>query len=91
MRQLALKRIPSLAIVPASETVRVELSPATSLVPSFRAWLTPVPKNADVRRPRPLTTEDFVQVELATVRESNRHAIWPTEVIAQFLDAELDL
>jgi hypothetical protein len=89
MKQLALKKRPSLAIVPVSEPVRVEAA-SISLVPSFRAWLTRVPRRADGPVPRPLTTQDFVQVDLATVRESHRHAFWPTEVIARFLEAELD-
>lgn len=36
-----------------------------------------------------LTTEDFVQVNLATVRESSRHRYWPTDVVERFLTAEL--
>ncbi len=36
-----------------------------------------------------LTTEEFIQVRLATVRESTRHCFWPTHVIASFLSAEV--
>lgn len=39
--------------------------------------------------PRLLTTEDFIQVKLATVRESTRHCYWPTDVIAKFLRADV--
>jgi hypothetical protein len=36
-----------------------------------------------------LTTEDYVQVMLATIREGRQHARWPTEVVAHFLAAEV--
>lgn len=35
--------------------------------------------------PKALTTQDYVNVMLATVRESFRHVRWPREVIAKFL------
>jgi len=41
------------------------------------------------RQLRPLTTEDFLQVNLATVRESNTHRLWPPYVIAKFRRAEV--
>lgn len=36
-----------------------------------------------------LTTQDYVQVMLATIREGRSHAHWPTEVVAHFLAAEV--
>ena len=36
-----------------------------------------------------LTTQDYVQVMLATIREGRSHARWPTEVVAHFLAAEV--
>lgn len=36
-----------------------------------------------------LTTQDYVQVMLATIREGRHHARWPTEVVAHFLAAEI--
>lgn len=36
-----------------------------------------------------LTTEEVVQVNLATVRESSRHRYWPTDVVERFLTADL--
>jgi len=36
-----------------------------------------------------LTTHQYIDVMLATVRESRRHATWPTEVIASFLAADV--
>ncbi len=36
-----------------------------------------------------LTTEEFIQVRLATVRESNKHRFWPTEVLARFAAADV--
>jgi hypothetical protein len=36
-----------------------------------------------------LTTEDFIQVRLATVRESTRHCYWPADVLARFAAADV--
>ena len=36
-----------------------------------------------------LTTQDYVQVMMATIREGRHHARWPTEVVAHFLAAEV--
>lgn len=36
-----------------------------------------------------LTTEEFIAVRVATVRESTRHCFWPTEVLEKFLAAEV--
>jgi hypothetical protein len=36
-----------------------------------------------------LTTEEFIQVRLATVRESTRHCFWPSDVIATFAAADV--
>lgn len=39
--------------------------------------------------PADLTTEDYIQVMLATIRESRQHINWPPDVIAKFLDADV--
>jgi len=36
-----------------------------------------------------LTTEEFIQVRLATVRESTRHCYWPADVLARFAAADV--
>jgi hypothetical protein len=36
-----------------------------------------------------LTTEEFIDVRLATVRESSRHCFWPIDVLEKFLAAEV--
>lgn len=36
-----------------------------------------------------LTTEEFIQVRLATVRESSRHCYWPADVVARFAAADV--
>ncbi len=61
-------------------------SAATNLVirPAFKS-------NAEAKRlttPK-LTTEEFIQVRLATVRESTRHCYWPAEVVARFAVADV--
>lgn len=38
---------------------------------------------------RPLTTEDFLKVEMATVRESENFRRWPQDVVAKFLAADV--
>ena len=56
---------------------------------SFQGWLTVVPKEADKPKFQPVSTEAFMQVELATLRESRNHRYWPTEVVAKFLAADV--
>jgi hypothetical protein len=36
-----------------------------------------------------LTTEEFIEVRLATVRESTRHCYWPVDVVARFTAADV--
>jgi hypothetical protein len=36
-----------------------------------------------------LTTEEFIEVRLATVRESTRHCYWPSDVVARFAAADV--
>lgn len=36
-----------------------------------------------------LTTQDYVQVMMATIREGRHHARWPKDVVAHFLTAEV--
>jgi hypothetical protein len=36
-----------------------------------------------------LTTEDFIEVRLATLRESTRHCYWPADVLARFAAADV--
>ncbi len=58
---------------------------ATSLVirPAFNKG-----KTKGITSPM-LTTEEFIQVRLATVRESTRHCYWPAEVLERFAAAEI--
>ncbi|CAN5824646.1 hypothetical protein BH18ACI4_BH18ACI4_22750 [soil metagenome] len=48
-------------------------------------------KNAEEKRLTSpmLTTEEFIQVRLATVRESARHCYWPADVLARFAAADV--
>jgi hypothetical protein len=61
-------------------------SMATNLVirPSFNNKA-----NARSMTPPMLTTEEFIQVRLATVRESTRHCYWPADVVAKFTAADV--
>lgn len=36
-----------------------------------------------------MTTEDFVNVELATVREGKSHRFWPSDVVLKFIAADV--
>jgi hypothetical protein len=36
-----------------------------------------------------VTTEEAMQVHLATVRESTRHRYWPSDVVERFMTAEV--
>ena len=41
------------------------------------------------RRRSALTTQEYIDVMLATVRESSRHVYWPVEVVASFVAADV--
>ncbi|CAN5473161.1 hypothetical protein BH20ACI3_BH20ACI3_20260 [soil metagenome] len=62
------------------------ISSATNLVicPAFN-------NNAKAKRLTSpmLTTQEFIQVRLATVRESARHCYWPADVLAKFAAADV--
>ncbi|HET6670683.1 MAG TPA: hypothetical protein VFH15_10675 [Pyrinomonadaceae bacterium] len=45
--------------------------------------------NAVTLRSGKLTTQDYVQVMMATIREGRHHARWPKDVVAHFLAAEV--
>ncbi len=47
------------------------------------------PQSGDTMRTPMLTTEEFIQVRLATVRESTRHRYWPADVVARFAAADV--
>ncbi len=51
--------------------------------------LVPEPANAATLFPAKLTTQDYVQVMLATIREGASHPRWPREVVEHFLAAEV--
>lgn len=47
------------------------------------------PKQIAAHTLHQLTTEEFIQVRLATVRESTRHCFWPIDVLEKFLAADV--
>lgn len=61
---------------------------ALKLCPPVEAGLAGNGDAVNMRSPE-LTTQDYVQVMLATIREGHHHARWPTEVIDHFLAAEV--
>ena len=56
---------------------------------SFDGWISGVGPSRHWRETRPLRTEDFMQVELVTVREGSRHRRWPPQVVMKFFLAEV--
>lgn len=70
----------------ARDPQRVISSGATNLVirPAFNTKA----KAKGIATPM-LTTEEFIQVRLATVRESHRHCYWPADVVARFAAADV--
>ncbi len=56
---------------------------------SFQGWVRGVGPNGHWHNFQALTTEEFSQVNLATVRESSSHRYWPQEVVTKFLAAEV--
>ena len=61
-----------------------------SVALSFETWLEEValdiPSNGMTRH---LTTDEMIDVSVATVRESTAHRHWPKDVVEKFLAAEL--
>lgn len=47
------------------------------------------PKQIAAHTLHQLTTEEFIEVRLATVRESTRHCFWPIDVLEKFLAADV--
>ena len=51
--------------------------------------LAPEQNEKAVLFPTRLTTQDYVQVMLATIREGANHARWPRDVVEHFITAEV--
>lgn len=56
---------------------------------TFTSEISLKPTPAQRYAKNPLTTDDFIQVSLATIRESTSHCFWPSDVIATFLAADV--
>ena len=56
---------------------------------SFHGWLRRVAPDSQWHHLQPLTTEEFLQVSLSTVREGTSHCRWPRDVFEKFLVAEV--
>ena len=65
-------------LVSSSVATNLAIGPTFSTQPQAKRLTTPT-----------LTTQDFIQVRLATVRESTRHCYWPADVVATFAAAEV--
>jgi hypothetical protein len=92
MKQSALKKSASLQLVTASAAENM----STAYPDQVRDFEKPVtgrwPELVRPRQqywPRPLTSEEFVRVEMATVREGYAHPVWPPDVFGKFLTAEV--
>lgn len=70
----------------ARDSQRMVSNVATRLV--IRPTFTNKVKATTVTTPK-LTTDEFIQVRLATVRESTRHCYWPSDVVARFAAADV--
>ncbi len=72
---------------------RAEVTPGT-LQEFFSGWLeavntpNPIAEWPQDRR-RPITRNDLIQLNRATVRESTTRRQWPPEVVRRFLTAEV--
>lgn len=89
---MVLRRRPALVLVSGSQSAPVvnslDLS-AFALKRSFSGWMSDTAICAGEKCFRPLTTEDFLKVEMATVRESENFRRWPQDVVAKFLAADV--
>ncbi len=91
MRQLSLRKRTPLALVAATESQAMgERFYMNSYIldRSFYGWLAEGQQGND-RHCRPITTEDFQRVQLATIREGHNHRRWPREVLEKFLTADV--
>jgi hypothetical protein len=96
----AARKNPQLSLVPRdSRSGDSTRNSASSLKEFFGGWLDSVAPALSTQqstqappvgyRQPPISTTDIVRVNRATVRESTDHRHWPTEVVAQFLTAEV--
>lgn len=105
MKEFVQQRRRAISLLPVSATALAEesfdVNPKT-LKRSFQGWLDAVASQGTIphaavhhmlllppRLGSVLTTEEFIQVNLVTVRESKAHRRWPPDVIATFLAAEV--
>jgi hypothetical protein len=73
----------------ANETAVSEVAKPTLIRQVFLNRITPKRLTTSRSSLPILTTEEFIEVRLATVRESTRHCYWPADVVAKFLAAEV--
>lgn len=80
----------ALATQPAMRSAEVAFRVnSMALERTIRGRLRAVEATRNAYRTQPLTTEEFLQVKLATVREGYNHRRWPVEVLERFLAAEV--
>lgn len=94
-----LKKRESLSLIPAPTAALEDIFDASAgtLDESFQGWLQkatlaecePDATNTQVKCIRPVTTQELLQVERATVRESYEHRLWPKGALAEFVAAEV--
>ncbi len=90
MKQSVRKKHRTFSLVEGSPALQTNLdSNQVALERRVHGWLAPVERRDNQSHLRPLTTVDFLQVNLATVRESHVHRFWPPAVIAKFLTADV--
>ncbi len=90
MKEFAQKKRRPLSLVSSPATVDGSFDATLHLLNrSFHGWVQGVGPNGHWHDFKALTTEEFLQVNLATVRESNCHRYWPQEVIERFLAADV--
>jgi hypothetical protein len=81
---------PSLSIVRPLEAPEDGFEVTSNLLTrSFHGWTHLRNQKPPRHYARPLTTADFLRVNIATVRESYTHRLWPREVVEKFLAAEV--
>jgi hypothetical protein len=99
MSQAARKTHQFSIVRPVSKSANEASESADSLKEFFGGWLDSVAPALSsqqstqappvVYRQRPISKNEIVRVNRATVRESTDHRHWPAEIVAQFLTAEV--
>lgn len=91
MKEFAQKRWASLSLRTSKPSPAADLFDVSAqlLKESFDGWVSGEGPSGQWYEMQPLRTEEFMQVELRTVREGSTHPRWPPDVVMKFFRADV--